>query len=89
MKVRVRYYARAAELAGLRNEEVEVADGVSLKEFLQVLPEKSKADLSRLLENGRPARWLRIALNHRVQADLEVKLRNGDTLAFLPPSSGG
>lgn len=81
MKIRVRLFASARELAGFETRELELpADG-------------TLEDVWRQLESVNPAfeRWkesTRFAVNQEyVRGGL--RLRDGDEVAVLPPVSGG
>lgn len=81
MQIRVCYFAVLRELVGLREEEIEVAEGADIAELLRVLAQKYPS-LGSIV--GRVA----IARNHQY-AEPHVVLREGDEIALLPPVSGG
>lgn len=81
MRVRVLYFAVARELAGRREEELELAEGATI------------AEARRAIEHAHP--WLlatdarlRVAKNEAFAGDGE-RLAEGDVLALLPPVAGG
>ncbi len=79
--VKVRLFARLAELAGTRSEEVEVGEGLRA------------CDVYRLLETQHPAiaglaDTVMYAVNQEYAAP-ETPLKGGDELALIPPVSGG
>ena len=80
-KVKVRLFARLGELAGTRETEVEIGEGLRA------------VDVYRLLCDEYPAMaGLNGSLMYAVNAeyvDAEVPLREGDELALIPPVSGG
>jgi len=79
--VKVRLFARLAELAGTRSEDVEIGEGLRA------------CDVYRLLEERHPqiaglADKVMYAVNQEY-ASAEAPLREGDELALIPPVSGG
>jgi molybdopterin converting factor subunit 1 len=81
MKAKVRLFARLGELAGTRELEVEVGEGLSAADVYQALCESFPA-LRGL--NG----TLRYAVNGEY-AEASHPLGEGDELALIPPVSGG
>jgi molybdopterin converting factor subunit 1 len=81
MKAKVRLFARLSELAGEREVEVEVGEGVSVVEVYKALCEQFPA-VSGL--NGS----LRYAVNGEY-AESEHQVGEGDDVALIPPVSGG
>jgi len=81
MKAKVRFFARLAELAGTRETEVELGEGLSVAEAFQAL-------CQRFPELADHSDSLMYAVNAEyVSAD--HPLRAGDELALIPPVSGG
>jgi len=79
--VRVLLFARLSELAGMRETEVEIGEGLTVRDAYALLAERHPpiADL-----NG----VVMYAVNSEyVEAD--HPLRPGDELALIPPVSGG
>jgi molybdopterin converting factor subunit 1 len=81
MKAKVRLFARLSELAGAREVDVEVGEGLSAVEVYRVVCEKYPA-LGGL--NGS----LRYAVNGEY-ADAGDSVGEGDEVALIPPVSGG
>jgi len=79
MKVEVRFFARCREIVGEKQKEVEIEEGMRIKDIIDRLikeyPELKKVKLI-------------VSLN-RKYADLEEKLKNKDEVAVFPPVSGG
>ena len=81
MKVRVQFYAQLRDLIGMRELEVDLAEGASVRELLDQIYAKQPALRShdkRIL----------------VGADLEFvdrnhKLKPGEEIAIMPPMQGG
>ena len=81
MRAKVRFFARLAELAGTRETEVELGEGLSVAEAFLAL-------CRRFPELADHADSLMYAVNAEyVSAD--HPLRAGDELALIPPVSGG
>ncbi len=81
MRAKVRLFARLADLAGTRETEVELGEGLSVGEAFRLL-------CQRFPELAAHAETLMYAVNAEyVHAD--HPLRGGDELALIPPVSGG
>jgi len=81
MKAKVRLFARLAELAGTRETEVELGEGLSVAEAFDAL-------CRRFPEMGDLAGSLMYAVNAEYVSP-DHPLRAGDELALIPPVSGG
>jgi molybdopterin converting factor subunit 1 len=81
MKARVRLFARLSELAGVREVEVEVGEGLSVADVYGALCGTYPA-LAGL--NGS----LRYAVNGEY-AEASQPVGEGDEVALIPPVSGG
>ena len=81
MKAKVRLFARLAELAGTRETEVELGEGLSVAEAFDALCRRfpEMADLAGSLMYAVNAEY--VSPDH--------PLRAGDELALIPPVSGG
>src|SRR3970040_511424 len=81
MKAKVRLFARLADLAGTRETEVELGEGLSVAEAFRVL-------CQRFPEMADHAGSLMYAVNAEYVSP-DHPLRAGDELALIPPVSGG
>ena len=81
MKAKVRLFARLADLAGTRETELELGEGLSVAEAFQVL-------CRRFPEMASLAGSLMYAVNAEYVSP-DHPLRAGDELALIPPVSGG
>jgi molybdopterin converting factor subunit 1 len=81
MKAKVRLFARLSELAGTRDVEVEVGEGLSARDVYSLLCTRYPA-LAGL--NG----TVRYAVNGEY-ADASRLVGEGDEVALIPPVSGG
>ena len=80
-KARVRLFARLGELAGTRETEVELGEGLTAGDAYRLLCQR----YPRLADYGG-------SLMYAVNAEYvpaEHPLRGGDELALIPPVSGG
>jgi len=78
--VRVRFFARLRELAGVETETLQIAAGSSLADAYDAL---------RARHSSLPARdGVRGAVNQEF-ADWTAPVAQGDEVAFIPPVSGG
>ena len=78
--VRVRFFARLRELAGVETEALQVKPGAVLSDVYENLRQR---------HNALPARdSVRAALNQEF-ADWTTAVTDGDEVAFIPPVSGG
>src|SRR3970282_1530602 len=81
MKAKVRLFARLADLAGARETELELGEGLSVAEAFDALCRRfpEMADLAGSLMYAVNAEY--VSPDH--------PLRAGDELALIPPVSGG
>ncbi len=81
MTLKLLYFAHLAERAGVREETREFADGVTAG-GLRALVEQAHPKLGGALAT------CRVAVDEEFTAD-DTPLRDGQTVAFIPPVSGG
>ncbi len=81
MRAKVRFFARLADLAGTREADVDLGEGLTVTEAFQVLCERFP-DLSDHADS------LMYAVNAEYVSP-DHRLREGDELALIPPVSGG
>jgi molybdopterin converting factor subunit 1 len=79
--VRVRFFARLREQAGVETEPLEVPPGSTLADVYDVMLRKHPE-----LERDRAA--VRGAINQEF-GDWTARVSDGDEVAFIPPVSGG
>jgi len=92
VRLRVKFLATLYDLTGVLKTEVEVPDGITVRELIDVLDQrfgKLKAEILEgdklkpmynILVNGRAVEWLN---------GLETGLKDGDEVVFIPPAAGG
>ncbi|GBC69819.1 hypothetical protein HRbin01_01523 [archaeon HR01] len=93
MRVVTRFFAFMREMAGRETDEITLAEGATLTDFLKVLRERYRGSLDRVfgVDGGlRPG--FAVALNGetvgRERWDT-LLLKDGDLVVILPPISGG
>ncbi len=81
MKARIRLFARLSELAGTRETEVELGEGLTARDAYEVLCGRypGMAGLDHVLMYAVNGEY--VSHDH--------PLRDGDELALIPPVSGG
>lgn len=79
MKVIVKYFAIYKEMTGVREEAFEVERGKSINELLGIIIKKY---------NFKNQDNMVVSLNHEY-IKTDVKLKDGDEVAIMMPSSGG
>ena len=79
MKVEVKFFARCREIVGAKRRELELEEGVTLKELKELLMQEYP-DLKNLK--------LLVSLNH-AYANPKATLNDKDEIAVFPPVSGG
>jgi len=88
MRVKVIFLHKAAEIVpkGMRVIDIELGEGATLADLLEFI----KNNVSRKLASGVLERRLAISIivNDVPVANLNYRLRNGDTVRFQTPTSG-
>lgn len=79
--ITVLYFAHLADRTGVRDERVEMTDGGTVVDLKAAL----KARHTKLLD---ALDSCRVAVNEEF-AGVDTPLRDGQTVAFIPPVSGG
>ncbi|MDG2087949.1 MAG: molybdopterin converting factor subunit 1 [Arenicellaceae bacterium] len=80
ISIKILYFGRLADVVGLRQAELDLADGDALLETVR-----------QQIVSTHPALddpTIRIAVNHTLAND-NLTINDGDELAFFPPVSGG
>ena len=78
MKLKLKYFGKLAETAGLQEEYKELESADTLAELKRIVFEEYKFDDSETIQ---------VAVNQ--QLDGNKTLKEGDEIAFLPPFAGG
>ena len=80
MRIKVTYYGQFRDITGLREENLEAEDGVTVIE----LRDQVKERYPRIAKK----REILVAINNSF-ASLETVIKQDDKVAFFPPVSGG
>lgn len=80
MKVRILYFSSVKDRLGIQSEEIEFKGNTvgDLKQFLAEKYPQIRENLEKVM----------FAVNEEY-ADLRINLKDGDTVAVIPPVSGG
>ena len=88
MKVTVRYFARYRSLVGRGEEELEVPDGITVGELIELLKGRHPVLENEVFAEDDDLADVNVSRNGRYVRFDEV-LRDGDIVALFPPVSGG
>jgi molybdopterin synthase sulfur carrier subunit len=95
MKVRVKYFTTLRELAGTKEDELDLKDGCRLLELIETVAVRYGDEAFAYLhvaDDGRIDPSLKFLVNgvdaHRL-AGFETALKAGDVVAIIPPVGGG
>jgi len=90
----VKFFARAREIVGVREEAVDVKDTSTVLDVLKVLVKKHGANLNEYIfepNSNNPHKYIRFLLNGRsASTSDQVQVPAGESvLAIVPPTAGG
>lgn len=88
MKIRVRYFARYRSLVGKSEEELEVPDGITVGELIEILKERHPALKNEVFAEEDDLADVNVSRNGRY-VKFDEALQDGDVVAIFPPVSGG
>jgi MoaD family protein len=95
LKVTVKFLAAAREIAGVREETLQVDEATTVLEILQTLATKHGEKLKEYLfdrESGNPKPYLNFLFNGRsvsMMGGFSAEVTEDATLMIFPPTSGG
>lgn len=94
MKVKIQYFASVRELVNLHEETFDVPTGTNVRNLLDLLTAKHGDKLKEYLldDTGNPRKYFQFLLNEDPisQTDgFSTLVRDGSTLAIIPPVGGG
>ena len=94
MKVEVKFFTSLREITGKKVDQVQSLKTITVGELLVGLSEKYGKEFKEYLYNkkGKARAYLMILVNGKginVLQGPETKLKDGDTVAILPPVGGG
>ena len=88
MKVRIKYLMTFSQLAGKRNEEVEVPEGTALKNLVSVMKKDKGKEFGRYLDESLKNNTLAFLVNKSAAGE-DVKLKSGDEVIVSHIVGGG
>jgi len=94
MKVEVKFFTSLREITGKKTEEIQIQDTITVEKLLTLLSEKYGKNFREYFypKNGKVQGFLSFLVNGKNINALEgfdTKLKQGDTVAILPPVGGG
>jgi MoaD family protein len=94
LKVKIQYFASVRELVNLREETVDIPAGANVRNLLDLLTAKYGNKLKEYLLDGtgNPREYLQFLLNEKSISQIDgfaTLLRDGSTIAIIPPVGGG
>ncbi|AMQ18658.1 molybdopterin converting factor, subunit 1 [Thermococcus kodakarensis KOD1] len=88
MRIKVRYFARYRSLVGKSEEELEVPDGITVRDLIEILKERYPVLKNEVFAEDDDLADVNVSRNGRYVRFDEV-LKDGDVIAIFPPVSGG
>ena len=88
MRVKVRYFARYRSLVGTGEEEVELPEGATVMDLIEVLKERHPVLKTEVFAEDDDFADVNVSRNGRYVRFDEI-LKEGDVVALFPPVSGG
>jgi len=95
MNVRVQYFAQVREIAGIKEETLDLPEGTTADELLQELCERHGKEFEEYIldrATGHPKLFLQFMLDTEPLSSLgglQAKLKDGSSFAIIPPVGGG
>jgi molybdopterin synthase sulfur carrier subunit len=94
MNVEVRFFTSLREITGKKVDEIQLQNVITVEELLTLLSEKHGKKFNEYIYNkkGKVYGFLSFLVNGKninVLQGFDTKLKQGDTIAILPPVGGG
>lgn len=94
MKIEVKFFTSLREITGKKVDEIQLQNGITVEELLTLLSEKYGKKFREYVysKKGKVQGFLSFILNGKninVLQGFDTKLKEGDTVAILPPVGGG
>jgi molybdopterin synthase sulfur carrier subunit len=94
MKVEVKFFTSLREITGKKTEEIMLTDTITVEMLLTMLSEKYGKNFREYVytKNGKVQGFLSFLVNGKninALKGFDTKVKQGDTVAILPPVGGG
>jgi MoaD family protein len=94
MEVTVHYFTLLRSVTRTREEKIEVKEGSTVEDLLKTLSAKYGKEFERYIFSGTEYRGLKLLFfvdGRSIEGSdgFKTKLKNGSTLAIMPPIAGG
>jgi molybdopterin synthase sulfur carrier subunit len=94
MKVEVKFFTSLREITGKKADELQLQNAITVKELLTLLSEKYGKNFREYIydKKGKVQDFLSFLVNGRninVLQGFDTELKQGDTIAIIPPVGGG
>ena len=94
MYVTIRYLSVIREITGTREEVIEVQNGATVADILELLSKKYGKSFQRMIRSGRDIRGLQIVYfmdgkNINTLQGFETAVSDASELVIIPPVAGG
>ncbi|MFN7105021.1 MAG: ubiquitin-like small modifier protein 1 [Pyrobaculum sp.] len=92
MKLVVKFLATLYDITGVLKTEVEIPDGITVRQLIDLLDGRFKIKKELLDEGGQLKPMYNVLVNGRAVewlGGLETRLKDGDEVVFIPPAAGG
>ncbi|AHF81178.1 ubiquitin-like small modifier protein 1 [Thermococcus paralvinellae] len=87
MKIKVKYFARFRELAGVSEEIIELPNGSRVSDLIEIIKERHPKFKNEVFAQNEDAD-VNVSRNGSY-VSFDEELKDGDVVALFPPASGG
>ena len=94
MKVEVKFFTSLREITGKKTDEIQLENAITVEELLTLLSYKYGKNFREYIydKKGKVQGFLSFLVNGKninILEGFDTKLKQGDTIAILPPVGGG
>jgi MoaD family protein len=94
MEVTVRYFTILRNITGIHEEKISAEEGSTVEDVLKILGARYGREFERYIYSGRDHKGMKLLFfvdgrNIDGFDGFKTRLRNGNTLAIMPPVAGG